>query len=471
MGQEIEVAHFKHYDFQRFERLLRHEQEVLGTWFREGRFSSRPAVAGLELEAWLLDRDGRPAPRNMDLIERLGDPEVVPELAQFNVEFNVPPRPLAAAGIQGLMEDLERRWNGVERAATGIGVTTLSIGILPTVEAADLSLANVSPLHRYQALNEQVLRLRQGRPIRLDIEGRERLRSEHSDVVIESAATSFQLHLQVPFEQAVRAYNAAIAISPVMVAIAANSPFLFGKRLWDETRIPVFEQAVDVGSGAYPRVSFGTGYAVESLLEVFEENVGRHPVMLPLAMDQPCERLAHVRLHNGTIWRWNRPLIGFDEDGTPHLRIEHRVMAAGPSLTDMAANAALFYGLMSEALSAERPWEESRPFYAVREDFYAAARDGLDSEIRWGDGRLRPLRRILQEELLPTAARGLGRIGVERRIANHWLDVLTQRVQTGQTGAGWQRRFVDRHGPDWRRLTFAYRDLQRSGNPVHAWRV
>jgi hypothetical protein len=56
-------------------------------------------------------------------------------------------------------------------------------------------------------------------------------------------------------------------------------------------------------------------YARESILECFEANRTRYPVLLPAVMDEPPESLAHLRLHNGTIWRWNRPLIGFDEQG------------------------------------------------------------------------------------------------------------------------------------------------------------
>jgi gamma-glutamyl:cysteine ligase YbdK (ATP-grasp superfamily) len=469
VGQEIQTAHFKHYDFHRFDKVVEHELELLHSWFREEKFSSKRSIAGLELEAWLVDAGSEPMPWNEQVIALTGSSDVVPELARFNVEFNVAPRSLARFGIRELIADLDQIWRQSDAAANQLGASVVAIGILPTVTDPMLTLSNMSRLHRYQALNEQVLRLRQGRPIRLAIAGQESLVAEHCDVMFEAAATSFQLHLQVPLKQAVRYYNAAILASAPTVAVGGNSPALFGKLLWHETRIPVFEQAIDVGRGAVSRVTFGSDYARESLEEVFRENHEEYPVLLPLVTDDPSERLAHLRLQNGTIWRWNRPLIGFDDDGTPHLRIEHRVLPAGPTLVDMAANMALFYGLV-ENLAHEWPAPESQlPFNAVRRNFYQAARGGLDCNVQWLDRAVRPLRPLLLDELIPRAYQGLECLDVDRSLAQELLAVIEARIRSGQTGSVWQRGFLERHGRDQAKLTQAYRARQRRNEPVHTW--
>ena len=278
---------------------------------------------------------------------------------QFNVELNVDPQALNDKALSRLHQGLQQTWDDCQRVAAGLHARLVMTGILPSVSQQDLTLANMSELKRYRALNEQVLRLREGKPLMLDIHGREHLNLSHQDVMLESAATSLQLHLKVAVEDAVRYYNAAQIVSAPLVAASGNSPFLFGRQLWDETRIPLFEQSVEVGGfagasrGPVRRVSFGTGYAKESLFECFVENEQHFPVLLPIQFDEPGREMRHLRLHNGTIWRWNRPLVGYDDDGTPHLRIEHRVLPAGPTVIDSIASAAFFYGLV-HALAQRR---------------------------------------------------------------------------------------------------------------------
>ncbi|MES1260535.1 MAG: glutamate--cysteine ligase, partial [Acidobacteriota bacterium] len=407
MGQEISVSHFKYHDFHRFERLIDREMEILRQWFQEGRFTARRAIGGLELETWIVDAEGHPLAVNDELLNRVRSPDVVPELSRFNIEFNVEPQPLAGRGLELLETELERTWKACDRLAAGMDASVVAIGTLPTITERLLSLRNMSTSRRFHALNEQVLRLRQGAPIRLSIEGRERLKAEHHDVMLEAGSTSFQMHLQVPLSEAVRFYNAAIILSAPLVALTANSPLLFGRLLWDETRIPLFEQAVDVGGGRFARVTFGSGYAERSLEECFIENRAQYPIMLPLSMDDVSEHLAHLRLHNGTVWRWNRALIGFDGPGEPHLRIEQRVPAAGPTTIDMAANMAFYYGL-AEALATSSAAPERRlPFSTARANFYLAARYGLDAELVWLDRQPVPVRDLILRQLLPLARLGL----------------------------------------------------------------
>ena len=277
--------------------------------------------------------------------------------------------------------------------------------------------------------------------------------------------------------EAVRSYNAAMLVAAPLVAVSANSPYLFGYDLWDETRIPLFEQAVAVGGfagvahGPLRRVSFGTGYARHSLLECFVENAEHFPVLLPILFAEEDASLPHLRLHNGTIWRWNRSLLGFDADGTPHLRIEHRVIPGGPSLVDEVANMAFFFGLVTALARQELAPESQLPFAAARDNFYAAARDGLEATVLWLDGRKHGMVWLLRERLLPLAARGLELLAIEDAQAQRYLGIIEQRVAHGCTGASWQRAFVARHGRDMALLTRAYWERQEAGRPVHEWDI
>ncbi|GAB6040444.1 glutamate--cysteine ligase [Endothiovibrio diazotrophicus] len=477
MGQEIDRSRFHEEDFRQFTERLREETALLERWIAEGAFADGGPVGGFELEAWLVDGEMRPAPIIEPFLKRLDDPLVVPELARFNVELNVPPQPLAGTALRRLEQALRATWMRCRDCAKALDASILMTGILPTLTPDHLTPANMSPLRRYRALNEQVFAQRRGRPLRLDIAGRhDHLATVHENVMLESATTSFQLHLQVPPAKAVRAYNAAILLSAPMVAVSANAPFLFGHELWEETRIPLFEQSVELGGfddvarGPLRRVTFGSGYALESLAECFRENLEHYPLLLPVALDEPAERLPHLRLHNGTIWRWNRPLVGFDEGG-PHLRIEHRVIPGGPSCMDEIANAALFFGLVADALEAEVPPELKLPFPKARENFYSAARLGLDAHITWLEGQRVSVRGLLAKQLVPLARRGLDRLGLDEMDIDHYLGIIERRLESGQNGAAWQRAWVARHGPDMAALTAAYAERQASGAPVHLWEV
>ena len=473
MGQEIESERFAPGDFDQFATRLRRETELLAAWFQHDRFSPEGGVAGFELEVWLVDAQGRPAPVNQRFLEVLDNPLVVPELSVFNVELNTPPLRLHGNVFAGMRQRLESLWRTCAHHAASLDVEMAMIGILPTVQESDLTLANMSRMVRYRALNEQVLRMRKGRPIPLEIDGMESLRSVHRDVMVEAATTSFQLHLQVKLDDAMRYFNAALLLSAPLVAATANSPYLFGRDLWDETRIPLFEQAVAVSGSEqeagpeYRRVTFGSGYVRESLFELFRENLEQYPPLLPAWTEDAPETLSHLRLHNGTIWRWNRPLIGYDDQGTPHLRIEHRVIPAGPSIPDTIANAALFYGLI-ETLGRTQGY--SRPsFSQCRNNFYAAARDGLQADVVWMNGNRTSLAQLLEAELLPMARCGLESLGVDADDIEAYLGIIEARVSAGRTGAHWQRMFVAKHGRDMQSLVAAYQERLSSGRPVHEW--
>ncbi len=477
MGEEIERSRFTPEDMGRFRRALIEETQLVQQWLEQGRFDEGGAVAGFELEAWLVDEYLRPMPINAAFLQRLDSFLASPELASFNIEVNGTPRPLSGNVFSAMHAELQATWRHCEQTALDLGSQAVMIGILPTVENEHLNLSNMSQMERYRALNREVVRMRQGKPIVLDINGVEHLHVTHRDVMLESAATSFQLHLQVAPQHAVRAYNLCCILSAPMVALAANSPFLFGKDLWDETRIPLFEQAVPVGGydgaafGPIRRVTFGSGYARQSLLECFQENLQHYPIMLPVELLGDPAALHHLRLHNGTIWRWNRPLIGFDETGRPHLRIEHRVIPSGPTITDAMANAAFFYGVVTAMCAQPTKYEDEIPFDKARDNFYKAARSGLRAQVSWCGKDHIGLQGLILQTLLPMAHAGLEQLGVSGSDRQDYLAIIEARVGSGSNGANWQRAWVAKHGAKMEALTAAYLERQQQGQPVHEWRV
>lgn len=469
MGDEIRERHFNAEDFSRFRRRLDAETVLVKDLFDTSGFSRRGDIVGFELEAWIVDAQGQPLPENQRLLDVIGNPLVVPELASFNVELNGSPTALRGSVFSRIYDELAATWATCRVGAEALNCRLATIGILPTIRRELLNSNYMSAMVRYQALNDRVLALRDGEPLHIRITTGDGLEMTHDDVMLEAAATSFQIHLQCRPERAVRDFNAALAVSAPMVALAANSPFLFGRSLWEETRIPLFEQAVSVGPRAPARVTFGTGYAQESLFEVFAENQRDHPILLPFVREaEPPHKFAHVRFQNGTLWRWNRPLLGFDYDGQPHLRIEHRVVPAGPTLRDCVANAAACIGMVRGLV--QRFDAPPVDFATAKENFYAAAKHGLDARLQWVEGE-RSARDLLLEDLLPMAADALRQIEIPEDDISRYVGTAEARVAADQTGARWQRRWVAKNGPDWPGLTLAYLDAQESGEPVHTWPV
>ena len=470
MGDEIQRRHFDAEDFRRFRRNLDTETHLVADLFERDELSGRGDMVGFELEAWIVNADGHPDPVNERLLEIVANPLVVPELAAFNVELNGSPSALQGNVFSRIHDELSATWEICRHGASELGCRLATIGILPTIRPELLNSAHMSAMVRYQALNDRILALRDGTPLHINITTGDGLDMHHDDVMLEAAATSFQIHLQCKPERAVRDFNAAIIASAPMVALAANSPFLFGRSLWEETRIPLFEQAVSAGHRAPARVTFGTGYAEESLAEIFAENQREHPILLPFVQpDEPPHKYAHVRFQNGTVWRWNRPLLGFDFDGVPHLRIEHRVVPAGPTIQDCVANAAAWLGMVRGLVEADEPAEQRLDFATASDNFYAAAKYGLDAELTWLDGKQVTAGALLQDELLPLATGALERLDIPHAEVERYIGTASKRVAANRTGARWQRAWVAKHGDDWAALTRAYIDAQESGEPVHAW--
>jgi len=466
MGEEIATFEFDSADFCRFAARLEAETALVGELFADRALAESGFSLGFEIEAWLLDHAYFPTSGNEAFLAAIDHPLVVPELSRFNVELNCTPQPLTGDVFTRMAAEIEALWAHCEQVAHGLDSNLVAIGTLPVICDEDLRLDNISPQKRYRALNDELLRQRRGEPVRVVIDGRESLVSQHFDVMLEAATTSFQIHLKTPASLAHHYWNASAMIAGPLLAGATNAPFLFGRDLWDETRIPLFEQSVNLPHSSLERVGFGRGY-VGSLLELFREN-SDHPVLLPLDYGTPVTALRHFRLHNGTIWRWTRPLIDFEADGTAHLRIEHRSLPSGPSVLDMLANTAAYVGLIHEIVQRGEAEVPTLAFSAARRNFYESARLGLEAELTWPGLGAIGARRLLSEQLVPLARAGLARLGIGGD-GEGYLDLYEQRVRHGLTGTVWQRRSLARNAGDFSRMMADYCEQQRSANPVCQW--
>jgi len=474
MGQEITKSHFKPADFEQFQQQLSSETMLLKQLIRQGACSNLPPMAGLELESWLIDRNMQPSACNEFFLESLADPLANAELAKFNIEFNTHPINLTGDVLKTLHSQLNATWQQAAEHAEQLDTSLLMIGSLPTLEPSALNVNNMSSLNRYRALNKQILAARD-KPINLDIIGVEHLKFDHHDVMLESATTSLQLHTQVPLNMAHHFYNASIIASAAMVAICANSPYLFGKQLWQESRIPLFEQAIETGGfngvadGPLKRVSFGTSYANKSIFECFQENLEHFPILLPVDMNHEKIPFAHLKLHNGTIWRWNRPLLGEDPDGTPHIRIEHRTPAAGPTIIDTIANAAFYFGLTKHLCDEIMTSGLPLPFTTAKDNFYQAARHGLNGHITWSDGQRYRIHKLITTELIPRAMAGLQSLGIHSDDIKKTMAIIEHRAATQQTGSQWQQNFIQTCSDNFTDMTRQYLANQQQGKPVSQW--
>lgn len=470
MGQDIPYRHFTKSDEQQFLAKLQEEAVILRRWFERNAFESVHPIGGLEVEAWIVNANGKPIARNVELLSSLQHKEIVPELSLFNFEINVQPQSLSNDGIDAMYQNLLENWHKCSSMAQSKYWDTMIIGTQPALQDGQLTTHNMSKNERYKVLNERIFDIRKNKQITLDIDGREHLSCSHNDVMLEAATTSLQVHMQVTQQNAANIFDCLQILSAPLVAMSANSPFLFGKDLWDESRIPVFEQAIDLGDNYAKRVTFGTNYLDHSLLQCFEENIDKFEVLIPVLYQQQQENLAHTRLHNGTIWRWNRPIIGWNEK-QPHLRIENRVMPAGPTVKDMIANAAFLWGCVEAFQSQVEEFKDAITFEEVSDNFYNCAKFGMNSTILWKGGKSQNVLNVIIDELLPLAETGLIKLGITRSSAIYWLDIISKRVKCKQNGANWQRRWVAKHSTDMRRLAAAYLERQHSEDPVHTWSV
>jgi hypothetical protein len=488
VGREVTETVFSRDDRQRYRQKVRACLDVFARMLRESRFDPEKRSVGLEIELNLTDEPGDPAMLNAPALEAIADPDFQTELGRFNVEINVPPRLLEGDAFEALEEGVRRSLNHGEERARTVGAHMMIIGILPTVGEQHMTRDSFSDSPRYELLNEQIFAAR-GEDLELSIAGIERLHTFADTIAPEAACTSVQLHQQVDPAAFAGFWNAAQAIAGPQLGVAANSPFLFGRELWRETRIALFEQATDTrpeelkAQGVRPRVWFGERW-ITSIFDLFEENVRYFPALLPVCEDedplQALERgdtpsLAELRLHNGTIYRWNRPIYDVVR-GRPHLRVENRLLPSGPTVVDICANAAFYFGLVRALVAEERPLWSRMSFSAAEENFHAAARDGIEARVYWPGVGEAPVSELVLRRLLPAAHEGLSAAGVAAADRDRLLGIIERRCVTMQNGAAWQAAAFHRlydGGLDrleaLRRMTVLYREHMHANEPVHDW--
>ncbi|MET9129068.1 glutamate--cysteine ligase [Streptomyces antibioticus] len=488
MGRDVPALVFTREDRRRYRIKMQECLEVFAQMLREARFEAERPQVGLEIELNLVDDRAEPAMRNTEVLEAIADPAWDTELGRFNLEINVPPRRLTEGGPDAWESAIRDALNHADERARSVGAHLIMVGILPTLRQDHVGESALSENARYRLLNDQVFAAR-GEDLRLDIDGPDRLRTYADTITPEAACTSTQFHLQVSPQEFPRYWNAAQAIAGVQVALAANSPFLFGKELWHETRIPLFEQATDTRpqeikvQGVRPRVWFGERW-INSVFDLFEENLRYFPALLPLCDEEDPVRtlergdipeLGELTLHNGTIYRWNRPVYAV-ANGTPHVRVENRCLPAGPTVADTLANGAFYYGLTRALVDEERPVWSRMSFQAAEDNLHTAARNGIDAELYWpGMGEV-PVPELVLRRLLPLAHRGLELTGMDDAWREPLLGVIEQRCVTARNGAVWQKEIFHRltgsHTDPHealRRMTELYVEYMHLNAPAHTW--
>lgn len=487
MGEQDISAEQDVLEAQQFLRALLSDLAALEKLLDAGLIESGVRRIGAEQEMFLVDREMRPAPVAVELLARAGDSRLTHEIGLFNLEANLAPRPFGERCLSEMESELHEVVESARAAAAGLGADVLLGGILPTIRLSDLTLQNLTPNPRYAEL-DRVLTARRGGRFQLLIKGVDELRVSHDNLMLEAACTSFQVHFQVGAREFARLYNVAQAATAPVLAAATNSPLLLGSRLWQETRIALFQHSVDDRSstqqqrGSPTRVSFGEGWLHDSVLEYFREEIARFRVVLTRRIEDDSlaalargelPQLSALRLHNGTVWRWNRPCYGIHE-GRAHLRIEMRALPAGPSIVDQMANAAFFFGLMVALPEEYGPISQAMPFDAARENFLAAARQGLRAQFDWLGGKSLPAATLILEHLLPLARAGLAStVAIED--GDRLLDVLEERVRRTKTGSLWALRslagMADRGTPEQRHraLVAAMLAEQKGDRPVAGW--
>ena len=471
-----------------FTNHLMRDVRALELMLHEDMFETGVRRIGAEQELFMVDERGEPAPVIEEVLERNTDERIVTELTRFNVEFNMDPLQFGADCFQQMEASTSELIETVRGLTQQVDSEIAMTGILPTARLSDFAMDYMTPRPRYYALNDAISRLRGGGG-QYQIRGIDELFVKHDSIMLEGCNTSFQTHFQVSPEEFPRYYNIAQVVAAPCLAAATNSPLLFGKRLWRETRIALFQQAVDTrSSNLYlremsPRVHFGTDWVDESVLEIFKEDISRFRVLLTSELGEDSletleaggvPNLKALQLHNGTVYRWNRACYGIT-DGKPHLRIENRVLPSGPTVIDEIANAVFWYGLVAGLAHEHRDVSEHIDFYEARYNFNAAARSGLASQFTWLDGTNRPAHELILDSLIPLAEDGLRTSDIASSDIDRYLGVIQKRVETQQTGAQWQLDSLSRMqgvGSRAERLGALTRGMverQKDGDPVHEW--
>jgi CBS domain-containing protein/gamma-glutamylcysteine synthetase len=445
---------------------------------------------GAEQEMFIVDRSLRPAPLALEVLKHAGDDRLTTEMARFNLEANLTPLELTGRCFHLMHEELEEVLAKARLSAAQFEADVLLAGILPTLRVSDLTLANLTPMPRYHELNRSLTQLRGG-PFSIHIKGLDELQLTHDNMMMESCNTSFQVHFQVNPAEFVNNFNIAQAITAPVLAAAVNSPLLFGHRLWQETRLALFQHSADARSPTQlarsqpTRVGFGEQWLKDSVIELLHDQIGRfRTIMITRPDEDPMQVLARgeipllsaLWLHNGTVWPWNRACYGVS-NGVAHLRIENRALPSGPTTIDEIANAAFFVGLMLSLPAEYGDISKRMSFDDAKANFFGAARNGLNAQLNWIDGQSYSASSLIQDHLLLLARQGLASAAVDSSDIDKYLGVIEERVQSGQTGAQWMLKSLsatEDPGPkDMRHrvLTSTMLELQKEGKPVHTWPI
>ena len=475
---------------QAFMRALLEDLRALAFMLEEGWVESGVTRIGAEQEMFLIDRDLRHAPVSLEVLQQANDARLTTEIARFNLEANLTPLDLSGNCFSQMQRELEELIALARKGAESWEADVLLSGILPTLQKSDLTLDNLTPIARYHELDRGVIRLRGG-PLSIHIKGLDELHLTHDNIMMESCNTSFQVHFQTTPQEFVNHYNVAQAITAPVLAIAVNSPVLFGHRLWQETRVALFQHSTDERSRPQlarsqpTRVSFGDQWLKNSVVELFHDQISRfRPIMITQPDENPFQVLARgetpqlsaLRMHNGTVWRWNRACYGV-ADGVAHLRIENRALPSGPTVVDEIANAAFFAGLMLSVPQEYGDISGRMTFDDAKLNFFRAARHGLDANFQWIDRESHNASSLVLEQLIPLAREGLISSQVASEDVDKYLGIIEERVQSRQTGARWIIKSLEAMTPETpkdvrnRRLTAAMLADQKQGQPVHRWPV
>ena len=490
MGDDVAATTYTREDRQRYREKVRLDLDVFGQMLAQSVFDYERPLIGMEIELNLVDQGYQPRMTNAEVLERIADPAYQTEIGQYNIELNVNPRSLPGDAATELENDLRLSLNRAEALASETGAHIVAIGILPTVMPEHLHAGAMSTNLRYAALNEAMVNAR-GEDMFIDIEGTkgERLAMYADSIAPESACTSVQLHLQVAPHEFAAYWNAAQALSGLQLAVGANSPYFCGKQLWHETRVELFNQATDTrpieltNQGVRPRVFFGERW-ITSVFDLFEENVRYFPALLPELSDEDpvatlesgrTPLLPELRLHNGTDYRWNRPIYDL-AGGRPHLRVENRVLPAGPTMIDTMANSAFYYGLLRRLAEEDRPIWTRMSFAAAERNFRICAERGIEAEVYWPAFGEVSADRLVLDHLLPMAYEGLTQWGVSTAVCDRYLGVIEGRCASGVNGASWQIAAVqalESRGADrpaaLKGMLEHYVRAMHTNEPVHTW--
>ena len=490
MGRHDLPSGFTDDQLRAFMKAILADVHALERMLDEDRFETGVRRIGAEQEMFLLDRSGRAWNAAEQMMRGLSHPQFTYELAQFNLECNLRPQVFGGKCLSLMEAELVELLQLARRAAADRGGGIVLCGILPTLRRSDLALASMVQNPRYLALNAAMSQLRGGE-FQFRIKGVDEFEMTHDNVMLESCNASFQVHFQVGPREFAKLYNTAQAITAPVLAASTNSPILLGRRLWRETRVALFQQSVDARSTAHqhrgrrPRVNFGDHWLRDSVLEIFREDIARFRLLLASELDEDPEAvlerggvpaLTALRLHNGTIYRWNRACYGIS-DGKPHLRIEARAFPSGPTPADEMATGAFFFGLMAAVSNEFDDVSRVMPFDDAKGNFVAAARLGLQANLTWFHGREYGAQELILSELLPMARQGLENAKLDTGDIDRYLGIIEERCKRGRTGARWVLDSLsamgDKGTKDQRMVALvrAMQKRQESGDPVHTWEL